>query len=108
MIHCRAQRTKVLSADAMFLLTKLRIPIVIIASDSLLEVAQADCQVARSAQVNNEVAPAFARRFCMVIVLIICSLHLRNIYLVSVRACLPWILDCEQATPIVQTSCCCD
>lgn len=69
-------RIKMWSAATAAVLTKLCIPIVIIASDSLLKVAQADGQVARSAQVNYEMAPAFARRPCMVIVVIICRLHL--------------------------------
>lgn len=66
-----------------FHLTELCIPVIVIASDPLLKVAQAKCQVARPAQVNNEMAPALARRPCMVIVIIIRRLHLQDMHFVS-------------------------
>lgn len=68
--------------------TELSIPVVVIALDALLEVAQADCQMTRPAKVNNEMASALSRRSCMVIVLVICSLHLHVQHQVNGQLCL--------------------
>ena len=59
-------------------LTKLSIPVVVVAFDPFLEVAQAYCQVTRPAQIDNKVPSAFARRSCMIIVVIIRVLHLHH------------------------------
>ena len=71
-------KSRTLSCMDALRLTKLSVPIIILAINGLLEAAQTGCQVAWSTQVHHEVASCLAVGLSLGVVLIVGLLHLQN------------------------------